>query len=514
MRGINLASYLENSVVAHPDKVALIFEDRKWTFTEINEKASAIANGLMDMGIEKGDRVSFFLPNVPEFFFWYFGVLKTGAVVNPLNVMLKEKEIQYVIDDCTPKVLVATKEVGADPLKVFRKKKSSIQHMIIIGDDKEKGTIHFEQWLTKYPTRFDSVLVEKDDVAAILYTSGTTGQPKGVMLTHNNLWTNARHCADFAGTTYKDIGVCALPLFHSYALTHVLGELWMEGGTLVWLKRFDAKGCLEAMAKYKATGFYGVGTMYYALLNEPSVDDYAEQINLRYCITGAAVTPEPILKTWNEKFTALTDGYGITEGAPVVISNPIAGKGLQKVNSAGFPIVPEIEVAVFDENDRPVKQGEIGELVMRGPNVMKGYWNKPEATAEALKNGWLHTGDMVYVDEDGYFYVKDRKKDMIVTGGFNIYPKEVEDLLYTHPAVAEAQVIGVPDLVKGELAVACIALKSGHTVTEQEIIGFCRENMANYKAPRHVRFFEELPKTVTGKFQKVSLRAMLKDEFV
>jgi long-chain acyl-CoA synthetase len=513
MRGINLASYLENSAAAHPDKVALIFEDREWTFTEVNEEANAIANGLMDLGIEKGDRVTFFLPNVPEFFFWYFGVLKTGAIVNPLNVMLKEKEIEYVIDDCTPKVFVATEEVATDPLKVFRKKKTSIQHMIVIGGDKGKGTIHFEKWVIKYPTRFDSIVVEKDDVAAILYTSGTTGQPKGVMLTHNNLWTNARHCADFAWTTYRDIGVCALPLFHSYALTHVLGELWMEAGTLVWLKRFDAKACLEAMARYKATGFYGVGTMYYALLEEPSVEEYARRINLRYCITGAAVTPEPILKAWNEKFTALTDGYGITEGAPVVISNPIAGKGLQKVNSAGFPVVPEIEVAVFDDNDRPVEQGEIGELVMRGPNVMKGYWNKPEATAEALKNGWLHTGDMVYVDEDGYFYVKDRKKDMIVTGGFNIYPKEVEDLLYTHPAVAEAQVIGVPELVKGELAVACIALKSGHSVTEEEIIDFCRENMAKYKAPRHVRFFEELPKTVTGKFQKVSLRSMLKDEF-
>ena len=253
--------------------------------------------------------------------------------------------------------------------------------------------------------------------------------------------------------------------------------------------------------------------MYYAMLNEPAIDEYAKQINLRYCITGAAVTPETILSAWNEKFVPLTDGYGITEAAPVVLSNPIAGKGVQKVGSCGVPLVPEIEVAAFDENDRPVKQGEVGELVVRGPNVMSGYWNNPEATSEALRNGWLHTGDMICFDEDGYGYVKDRKKDMIVTGGFNIYPKEVEDLLYTHHAVAEAQVIGVPDLVKGELATACIALKSGHTVTEEEIIDFCKRNIADYKAPRIVQFYEELPKTATGKLEKVTLRKMFKEEF-
>ncbi len=513
MRGINLASYLENSVAAHPDKVALIFDDRKWTFTEVNQKANAIANGLTDMGIVKGDRVTLFLPNIPEFFFCYFGILKAGGVVNPLNVMLKQNEIDYIIGDCAPKAIATTKALAADPLKVFRKEGSNIEQMIVIGGDGETDTIHFEEWVTKHPTRFDSIAVQRDDLAAILYTSGTTGQPKGVMLTHHNLWTNARHCADAVETTYRDIGVCALPLFHSYALTHVLAELWIEGGTVVWLNRFDAKGCLEALAKYKATAFHGVATMYYAMLNEPTIDEYAKQISLRYCITGAAVTPEPILKAWNKKFTLMTEGYGITEGAPVVLTNPIAGKGVQKVGSCGVPLVPEIEVAAFDENDRPVKQGEVGELVIKGPNVMKGYWNKPEATAEALRNGWLHTGDMVYFDEDGYCYVKDRKKDMIVTGGFNIYPKEVEDLLYTHPAVAEAQVIGVPELIKGEIAIACIAVKSGYTVTEEEIIAFCKDNIANYKAPRFVRFFNELPKTVTGKLEKVTLRGMLKEEF-
>ncbi|MFH1116490.1 MAG: long-chain fatty acid--CoA ligase [Pseudomonadota bacterium] len=512
MSGINLASYLENSKTAHPDKVALVFDDREWTFKEVDEEANAIAGGLRQMGVEKGDRVTLFLPNVPEFFFWYFGILKAGAVVNPLNVMLKEREIDYIIRDCGPKVIVATQSVAAEPHKIFKRPEYGIQEMVVIGENYGNGTIDFNSWIRKFSGFFDTTVVEKDDLAAILYTSGTTGQPKGVMLTHENLWTNARHCADYTETTYRDTAVCALPLFHSYALTHVLGEIWIEGGCVVWLSRFDPKMCLEAMVKHAATAFHGVATMYYALVNEPAVDDYAKQINLRYSVTGAAATPEPILRAWNEKFTPLSEGYGITEAAPVVLMNPLPGRGVQKANSCGIPIVPEIEVAAFDENDNPVKQGDIGELVIRGPNVMKGYWNKPEATAEALRNGWLHTGDMVYFDEDGYCYVKDRKKDMIVTGGFNIYPKEIEDLLYTHPAVAEAQVIGVPDLVKGEIAIACIALKDGFQTTEAEFIAFCKDNIASYKAPKHVRLFKELPKTVTGKLEKVTLRRMVGEE--
>lgn len=508
MARINLASILENSAAAHPDKVALIFAGSKWTFKEVDEEANLIANGLREMGVQRGDRVTLFLPNVPEFFFWYFGIMKAGAVANPLNVMLKQREIEPIIRDCSPRVLVTTRSVSAEPMKVFRNPEVGIGAVVVVGGWEGEG-LDSNLWAGKYPRTFRSAVVDDDELAAILYTSGTTGQPKGVMLTHRNLWTNARHCADWAETTWRDITVCALPLFHSYALTHVLGELWIEGGTVVWLDRFEPKGCLEAMVQYRATAFHGVATMYYAIVNYPGVDEYAKRINLRYCVTGAAVTPEPILRAWNEKFTPLSEGYGTTEAAPVVLMNPLPGKGVQKANSCGVPLVPEIEVAAFDEQDKPVKQGEIGELVVRGPNVMKGYWNKPEASAEALRNGWLHTGDMVYFDEEGYCYVKDRKKDIIVTGGFNIYPKEVEDLLYSHPTVAEAQVVGVPDLVKGEIAVACISLKRGSEATEEEIIAFCRDNIAAFKVPKRVRFFDELPKTATGKLHKVPLRKMV-----
>ena len=509
MKSINLATYLENSTMAHPDKVALIFDDTPWTFKEISEKANAVANGLVNLGVKKGDRVTLFLPNCTEFFFWFFGTLKMGAVVNPLNVMLKERELDYLIGDCKPTVIVTTKELAAEPMKVFSKQDCSVQTMVVLGGDEGKNMINYERWVARESTAFDTVEVQTDDLAAILYTSGTTGLPKGVMLTHSNLWINGRHCADWAETTYKDISIAPLPLFHSYAITHVLAELWMEAGTVVWISRFDPEACFEAMAKYKATAFHGVATIYYALIHHPKVDKYARKINLRYCVTGAAVTPEPILRAWNEKFTDLSEGYGITEAGPVVFMNPLPGKGMQKANSCGVPLVSEIEVMAVDENDHPVKPGEIGELVIKGPSVMKGYWEKPMETKETLANGWLHTGDMVYFDEDGYCYVKDRKKDMIITGGFNIYPKEVEDLLYTHPAVGEAQVVGMPDEEKGEKAVACIALKPGETATEGDIIAYCRENAAVYKAPKQVLFFDELPKTVTGKLEKVSLRKQL-----
>ncbi len=515
MGSVNLASYLENAALAHPDKRALIFEEQgQWTFREVNEISNQVANGMRDLGLKKGDRVILFLPNCAEFFFLYFGIVKMGGVINPLNVMLKQRELEYIIRDSTPKVVIVAKEVMGEPLKILSQPDVHVDKLIVIGDKGEAAdALRYEEWISNYPTGFDPIPTDENDLAAILYTSGTTGVPKGVMLTHKNLWTNARHCADWAKTTYRDIGVAALPLFHSYALSHVIGELWMSAATINWHKRFDAGSIFEAMAKYKATCFHGVATMYYALVNHPRVDEYAAQIKLRYCVTGAAVTPEPILRAWNEKFTPLSEGYGTTEGSPVILMNPLPGEGPQKVMSCGVPIVPELEANAFDENDKPVKTGEIGELVLRGPNIMKGYWQKPAETTEATRNGWFHTGDLVYFDKDGYYYVKDRKKDMIIRGAFNIYPKEVEDLLYTLPSIAEVQVVGIPDLIKGEEVVACIATKPGQDLSEADVIQFCRNNIAAYKAPKYVRFYDSLPKTATGKLEKVTLRNRLIEEF-
>ena len=513
MRSPNVANYLENSVLAHPAKAALIFEEQgQWTFREVDEAVNRIANGLVDLGVKRGDRVTLFLPNCAESIFWYFGTLKMGGIVNPLNPTLKQRELEYIIGDCEPTVIVTAKEVADEILKVFRQPGITARTMVLVDGDQD-GCLTYEGWAGKHSPDFDAIPVDGDDLAAILYTSGTTGKPKGVMLTHANLWVNARHCSDYAKTNYKDVGLCSLPLFHSYALTHVVGELWMEAATIVWQKRFDATKTFEAMVNLKVTCFYGVATIYYALVNHPNVDDYAKRTTLRFCVTGAAVTPEPILKAWNEKFAPLCEGYGTTEASPVVSKNPYPGEGVQKPTSCGLPIVPEIEMRVVDNKDNPLSPGEVGELVYRGPNIMKGYWRKPEATAETLRNGWYHSGDLAYYDEDGYFYIKDRLKDMICRAAFNIYPKEIEDLLYTHPAVAEAQVVGIPDLVKGEEVVACIALKPGTTMSEQEAIEFCKANLATYKAPKYVRFYDALPKTATGKLEKVTLRTELEKEF-
>jgi long-chain acyl-CoA synthetase len=287
----------------------------------------------------------------------------------------------------------------------------------------------------------------------------------------------------------------------------------MEAATLVWHKRFDATAIFESLANHHATCFHGVGTMYYALVNHPTVDEYAKRISLRYCVTGAAVTPEPITKAWNARFTPISEGYGSTEAAGSVLINPLPGKGVQKRGSCGIPMVPEMEMKIVDDNGTPVRQGEAGELVLRGPNIMKGYWRKPEATVKVLRDDWYYSGDIAYCDEDGYYFIKDRKNDMIIRAAHNIYPKEIEDLLYTHEAVGEAQVVGVPDLAKGEEVVACIALKPGMVLTEQEVIQYCTKNLAVYKAPKHVRFFDVLPKTAAGKLEKVTLRRMLEQEF-
>ncbi len=514
MRSPNVSNYVENSALAHPDKLALVFEGQgQWTFNELNEKINQVANGLVDLGVKKGDRVSLFLPNCAEAIFFYFGVMKMGGIVNPVNMMLKEKELGYIIEDCDPAVIVTAAEVIDAPLKVFGKPENKAKTMIVVNGGSTDNTIACEDWLDEHSRSFDPVSAGSGDLAAILYTSGTTGHPKGVMLTHKNLWVNARHCADWAETTYRDTGVASLPLFHSYALSHVIGELWMSAGTIVWQKRFDPTLTLEALAQYKATCFHGVATMYHALVNHPRVDEYAKKIKLRYCVTGAAVTPEPILKAWNEKFTPLSEGYGTTEASPVVLMNPLSGRSVQKANSCGIPIVSEIEVDVFDLDDKPAKTGDIGELVIRGPNIMKGYWGREDATKAAMKGGWYHSGDLACFDEDGYCFIKDRIKDMIVRGGFNIYPREVEDLLYTHPSVAEVQVVGVKDLVKGEEVVACIALKPGGKLTEQEVVQYCRDNLAAYKTPKFVLFLESLPKTVTGKLEKLTLRRTVDNKF-
>jgi long-chain acyl-CoA synthetase len=472
------------------------------TFAELNARANRCANVLRDLGIKPGDRVCLFSPNRLDFLFVYFGLIKLGAMMISLSVMLKAEEAKYIIDDAGATALITT-EYLYPVIEPVRDQLFTVRHMLYMDENPPAGVIALGPLLERAPEEFSSPGISPDSVACIIYTSGTTGKPKGAMLTHANFLHNLESANMLLKTTPEDVALIpGLPLFHLLAQICVLSGIY-SGVPCVLMEFFVPEMVLENIARYKCNTFSGVPTMFALLLNEPGIDNY-DLSSLRICFCSSAPLSLSLLKRFEERTGAIiTEGYGLTEATALVTSNPI--DGARKAGSVGVPV--RCEVRVVDEHDRDVPVSEVGEIIIRGRNVMKGYYNKPEATAETLKDGWLHTGDMGKFDSDGYLYVVDRKKDLIITGGFNIYPAEVENVLYRHPKVAMATVIGVPDEIKGEIAKAYIVLKEGQTATEKEIIDFCRERIAKYKAPRAVEFRESLPTTPTGKILKRTLRA-------
>lgn len=499
----NLATLLEQDAKMFPDHPGIIFEGEKITYGELEKKAGQIGQALKTMGVRKGDRVGIHLPNIPEFVMAYFGILKVGATVVPINVMMKRDEIRYVLSnsgarycftwkDFLPEVLPAVKEI------------SGFQKMIIVGGEGNGDGVALASMMDpSQPTLKTGEVLSEEDLAVIFYTSGTTGKPKGAMLTHGNMVSNALATAETYQYCHDDIIISAMPMFHAAGQTNVMTAAFSQGATVVLLPRFSPEKVFEALTRERATVYIGVPTMYFQILYHPESDKFAQN-NLRLCLVGAASMPEKILKEFGDKFKVpISEGYGLSEAAPVVSHNPV--DGIKKPLSIGVPI-PGVEMKIFGEDDRELGPGEIGELVIRGPNVMRGYLNRPEETEETLRGGWLHTGDMAYRDEEGYFFIVDRKKEMILTGGFNIYPREVEEVLFTYPKIAEVAVAGIPDLEKGEIAKAFVVLKQGETATQQEILEFCRSRMAVYKAPREVEFLKVLPRNASGKVLKRVLR--------
>ena len=498
----NLAGLLESSATRFPDSPGIIFERKKITYKELDRSAGQVARALQKSGVSKGDRVAIHLPNCPEFVVTYFGILKAGATVIPINVMLKQHEIEYLLSDSGSKVLFTLNEFLAEAAPAT-KQIPGFKEIIVVGHHGGEG-VPFEGLFDASNPPINAVDVDQsEDLAVIFYTSGTTGKPKGAMLTHANMVSNAFATAQMYKYSHDDTIISAMPMFHAAGQTNVMTAAFSQGAAVALLPRFTPEKVFEVLAAEKATVFIGVPTMYFQILSHPEADRFGSN-NLRLCLVGAASMPEKVLKDFGEKYkVVISEGYGLSEAAPVVSHNPI--DGVKKPLSIGVPI-PGVEMTIFDEHDRELPPGQVGELVIKGPNIMKGYLNQPEATAEALRNGWLHTGDMAYRDEDNYFFIVDRKKDMILTGGFNIYPREVEEVLFTHPKVAEAAVVGMPDLEKGEKAKAFVVLKEGQTATAEEIIGFCRTRMAAYKAPREVEFMERLPRNAAGKVLKRILR--------
>ncbi len=488
----SLATILTDTAAEHGDRTAFKLDDVELTYSVLDESSARIAALLKAKGLEPGDRVGLMLPNVPYFPAIYYAILRAGGIVVPMNVLLKTREVKFYLEDSGARFLFAW-------------------HDFAEAAEAGAGEAGAECILVK-PGEFEQLVMEHepdngvedraaDDTAVILYTSGTTGTPKGAELTHANLRQNCAVASKALGSfTPDDVLLGALPLFHSFGQTCTMNTGVMIGACVTMLPRFDPEKALEIIERDRVTVFQGVPTMYNAMLHANRADS-VDASSLRVCNSGGAAIPVELIRGFEDKFgCAILEGYGLSETSPVASFNHPDKE--RKPGSIGTPI-EGVEMQVWDDDGNELPQGEVGEIVIRGHNVMKGYWERQEATEEALdEDGWFRTGDMAKVDEDGYFFIVDRKKDLIIRGGYNVYPREIEEVLYEHPAIQEAAVLGVPDESLGEEVGAAVVLKKGESLDADEIKAYVKEQVAAYKYPRKVWFEEELPKGPTGKILK------------
>ena len=527
---IPVHQFLTQAFESAPNKVAIHFMGRELTYKELYESALKFANYLRSLGVEKGDRVAVMLPNCPQAVIAYYGTMYAGGIVVQTNPLYTERELQYQMADSGAKVILVMDILYPRAMKILHETK--IENVIVTGIKdylpfpknlvypfiqkkqygfsvkvEHSGTNHlFTEVMKMAKTdKIEQNFNFENDLALLQYTGGTTGFPKGVMLTHKNLVANTMMCDAWMYKCKKgeEIILGILPFFHVYGMTTVLVLSVMQQGKMVLLPKFDAEQALKTIDKQKPTLFPGAPTMYIGLLNHPELAKY-DLSSIKACLSGSAALPLEV----QEKFEELTggrlvEGYGLTETSPVTHANPIWDHRIN--GSIGLPW-PNTEAVILRSGEAEVLPvGEIGEIAVKGPQVMKGYWNRPEETAMTFADGWFLTGDLGYMDDKGYFYVVDRKKDMIIAGGFNIYPREVEEVLYEHEAIQECVVAGIPDPYRGETVKAYIVLKEGKSVTDKELNEFCRKNLAAYKVPRIYEFRKELPKTAVGKILRRTL---------
>lgn len=503
---MDLGHMLAQKAAQHPDKTMVIFKDQQTSYGDLNARANQVANALIGLGVQPGDRIALYMHNVPLFMEAYYGILKAGATVVPLNVLYKAGEVAYILQDSGARAIITFAPFAPAALEAASQS-PDLQHVIVAAPENVPGALLWRDTVAGAPTTEPAVEVHPEQIAVIAYTSGTTGRPKGAMLSHRNLTSNCEQCMMLPSiaTRPDDVVWIALPLFHIYAMNVGMNLSVMAGATMVLIERFEPVSSVEAIAKYHCTVLYGAPPMFVAWVQLPNIGEY-DLSSIRYVASGAAALPVRVLEAFQSlSGVPISEGYGLSEASPVVTTN--AAGPVTKPGTVG-PALPGVEVRIVDENDMDVPTGEPGELICRGKNIMMGYWHKPEATAEALRNGWLHTGDVASMDADGYVTIVDRKKDMINVSGFNVYPREVEEILFRHPAVADAAVVQAPDTYQGESVLAFVVLKQGQSATEQEIIDFCRSQIATFKCPRRVVFRSELPKNNTGKV----LRRELRDE--
>jgi len=513
---LNLVKRLNEITEMHPEKNAYIFQGKTTTYGELEIYVNRFAERINELGIKKGDHVALLLGNSPQFVISLYGSLKAGATVIPINPIYTPNEIEYILNNGDVKLVIALDKL----VPLFEKLNDHLPKItqIIACPTSEqdldigqfpslKGKLQtFTKMINEGNTQFEGPTLSDDDVAVILYTSGTTGKPKGAMLTHKNLYSNAMDTGLYLQMNHQDKVIATLPMFHVFCLTVALNAPLIAGATVLIVPKFSPAEIFQVVRDYKATVFAGVPTMYNFLLQYEDGKPSDLQ-SLRLCVSGGASMPVALLHGFEKKFNVMiSEGYGLSEASPVTCFNPLDRP--RKPGSIGTNIT-NVENRVVNELGEELPPGEVGELIVRGPNVMKGYYKMPEETAHTLRNGWLYTGDLAKMDEEGYFYIVDRKKDLIIVGGYNVYPREVEEILYDHPDIVEAAVVGVPDPEFGE-AVKAFVVKKNPELTEQQLIDYCKENLAKYKIPSSIEFLEELPKNTTGKI----LRRALKEQLV
>ncbi len=527
-----LNNLFEEAVREMPDGPGTYFFGRAFTFRELGDMTARLTATLRGLGIGKGDRVAIILPNLPQYIVAHFGILRAGAVVVPNNPLYTDRELAYQLKDSGARVAIALnllvpklERIWSDTdlehcivckvndylpglLKVLYPIKARLEgHKAKIPAD-PRFSMFVDRMASGKPEEGEPAEVSAEDLAMLLYTGGTTGRSKGAILTHRNLHTNVLQTASWLTDLQRgnEVILSALPFFHSYGLTTCMHLSFASCSPTVLVPKFDPMQVLKSIQSHKATIFPGVPTMYVAINTHPKVANF-DLSSVRACISGAAPLPLEVQKRFEEITGGrLVEGYGLSEASPVTHANPVYGH--RKIGTIGLP-VPGTEAAIVDSDTRKeLGLGEVGELAVKGPQVMQGYWNMPDETAGQMEEGWLFTGDMAQVDEEGFFAIVDRKKDMIISGGYNIYPREVEDCLYEHPAVLECGVIAIPDEYKGEKVKAYVVLKEGHQASEEQLIEHCKNGLVHYKIPAQIAFADELPKSLIGKILRKEIRTM------
>lgn len=515
---MNLVTSLQSQAEQQPNKIAYHFMGKDTSYGELERAVGKFAQALTTLGVKKGDHVALLLGNTPHFIVSLYASMRIGATVIPVNPIYTPSEISYIVNNGDVKVVIALDllvPLVAEGEQLFPK----VEHYIICEtqDDVMERVELLPTMIHAKTSLFQALLhaahevapitpVTIDDTAVILYTSGTTGVPKGAMLTHGNLYSNARDIGAYLQYTANDKVIATLPVFHVFALTVVVNAPLISGATIILVPKFSPKEVFHLVKEQQATVFAGVPTMFNFLYQLPN-SDVADFATIRLAISGGASMPVSLLHNFENKFNVrISEGYGLSEASPVTCFNPLVRE--RKAGSIGMSI-NNVENKVVNEYGEEVPVGEVGELIVRGPNVMKGYYKMPEDSAFALRDGWLYTGDLARMDEEGYFYIVDRKKDMIIVGGYNVYPREVEEVFYAHPEVIEAAVVGFPDPDFGEAVHAYVVVKD-EAVTEEVLMAYCKEHLAKYRVPKEIEIIEELPKNTTGKILRRSLKEQRK----